>query len=117
MSPVHPLLALDASDRPDAYVIRVEGELDLSGCPDLESALAKAEHSQADRIVLDLEGLSFVDASGLGALVHASRRSADSGNRLSLTRGTGEVARIFRLTTLDLTFPFTDRVPSERIGR
>ena len=110
MSSPHPLFRIDTADTPDAYVIRVEGELDFFAAPDLDSALAKAENSQADRIVLDLEGLSFVDARGLEALVHASRRSAENGNRLSMRRGTGEVARMFRLTMLDLTLPFTDPV-------
>ena len=123
MSLAQPLLTIEAAHEPDAYVIRVEGELDLAGTSDLESALADAELSQADRIVVDLDGLSFIDASGLGILVGASRRSADNGNRLRLTRGTGEVARMFRLTMLDLTLPFTDPVEAhassvtpERVG-
>ena len=114
MSSPHPSLTIEAADEPDAYVIRVEGELDLAGTSDLESALADAELSQADRIVVDLDGLRFIDASGLGILVGASRRAADDGNRLRLTRGTGEVARLFRLTMLDLTLPFTDPVEARR---
>lgn len=123
MSSAHPLLTIEAADEPDAYVIRVEGELDLPGCSDLESALAHAEMSQADRIVLDLDGLTFIDARGLQTLLAASRRSASNGSRLRLTRGTGEVSRMFRLTMLDLTLPFTDPVVAlassvrpERVG-
>ena len=43
MSPAHPLLAIEAESQPDAYVIRITGELDLAGCPGLESALQEAE--------------------------------------------------------------------------
>ena len=107
MSPLQPVLRIDAAHQPDAYVIRMEGELDLSGSPELESALAGAEQSQADRIVVDLDGLSFIDASGLRALLGASRRSASNGSRLRLTRGRGEVARMFSLTQLDEALPFT----------
>ena len=110
MSPTHPLLSIDAAHQPDAYVIRVEGELDLPGCFDLESVLADAERTQAGRILLDLDGLSSIDARGLQTLLGASRRSASNGSRLRLTRGRGDVARMFRLTMLDLTLPFTDRV-------
>jgi anti-sigma B factor antagonist len=98
-------------------VIRADGELGAPGCRYLESALADAERSQAGRIVLDLDGLSFIDAGGLQTLIGASRRSASNGNRLRLTRGRGEVARLLRLTMLDLTLPFTDSVSPERIGR
>ena len=107
MSPAPPLLKIDAEHQHDAYVVHVEGELDLAGCPALESVLAGAEQSQADRILVDLDGLSFIDASGLGVLLGASRRSAGNGNRLWLTRGRGEVARMFGLTRLDEALPFT----------
>ena len=110
MFSVHPVLTIEAADEPDAYLIRLEGELDLAGRPDFESALAQAELSEVDRIVVDLDGLSFIDAAGLRMLVGAARRSADNGNRLRMTRGTGEVSRMFRLTMLDLTLPFTDPV-------
>jgi anti-sigma B factor antagonist len=113
MSSTDPLLTIEVADEPDVCVIRVEGELDLPGMPDLESALANAELRQADRIVLDLDGLSFIDAGGLRMLVGAARRSANNGNRLTLTRGTGEVSRMFRLTMLDLTLPFTDPVEAQ----
>ena len=118
MSSAHPSLTIEAADEPDAYVIRIGGELDLSGTAELESALADAELSQTHRIVVDLDGLSFIDAGGLGTLVSASRRSASNGSRLRLTRGRGEVSRMFRLTMLDLTLPFTDPVvrPSEPMG-
>jgi anti-anti-sigma factor len=113
MSSAHPLLTIEAADEPDAYVIRVEGELDLPGCSDLESALAEAERSQGGQIVVGLDGLRSIDARGLQTLLVASRRSASSGSRLRLTRGTGEVSRMFRLTMLDLTLPFTDPVEAQ----
>ena len=69
MSPAHPLLTIEAESQPDAYVIRIAGELDLGGCPALESALRGAERSQADRIILDLEALTFIDSVGVGTLL------------------------------------------------
>jgi anti-sigma B factor antagonist len=108
MSPAPPLLAIEAEGQPDAYVIRITGELDLAGCPGLESALQKAERVQADRIFLDLEGLTFIDSIGLRTLLRASRRSASNGNRLQITRGRGHPAKMFRLTGLDEALPLTD---------
>ena len=112
MTSAHPLSTIRGADDSDAYVIRVEGELDLTGCSDLDSALAEAERSQRGRIVVDLDGLRSIDAHGLQALLTAARRSASNG-RLRLTRGTGEVSRMFRLTMLDLTLPFTDAVDGQ----
>ena len=103
-----PTLRISAAHQPDAYVIRVQGELDLGGCTDLDLALKRAEESRAERIVVDLEELTFIDSSGMGALVEASRRSASNGNRLELTRGTGHPAKTLRMTGLDQALPLTD---------
>jgi anti-sigma B factor antagonist len=105
MSDLQPALRIDALGGPDACLIRVRGELDLEGCPELELVLREAEQTQARRIILDLEQLTFIDSTGLGTLLHASRRSASSGYRLRMTRGRGHVADMFRLTALDRTLP------------
>ena len=93
MSPAPPLLAIEAESQPDAYVIRITGELDLAGCPGLESALQEAERAHADRIIVDLEALTFIDSVGLATILKASRRSARDVNRLEVTRGKGSRPR------------------------
>jgi anti-sigma B factor antagonist len=103
-----PALRICTEHQPDAYVISVEGELDLSGCPALEVALHEAEQSDPRRIILDIEDLTFIDSLGLGVLLTACRRSSVNGNRLQLTRGKGQVADLFRLTALDATLPLAD---------
>jgi anti-sigma B factor antagonist len=108
MSPAHPLLTIEAESQADAYVIRIIGELDLAGCPDLEVALQEAGGAQVDRIIVDLEALTFIDSAGLGTMLKASRRSASDGNRLQITRGKGQPAEILRLTELDRALPLTE---------
>lgn len=97
---------LGAANHGDAYIVRIGGELDSTAQPALELALEQAERSGADRIVLQLDALTFIDGRGLATIVQASRRSARNGNRLQVTRGRGQVARMFCLTELDRTLPF-----------
>jgi anti-sigma B factor antagonist len=99
------LFELKAAQENGAYVIRAKGELDGSERPRLERALAGAEASHATLILLDLDGLTFIDSAGLEALVAACHRSASNGDRLRLTRGRGAVARMFQLTRLDVALP------------
>ena len=101
-------LNVDAEHQGAAYVIRLRGELDFRSCRFLRLALQKADRTEAERIVLDLEELSSIDANGLATLLAASRQSANNGNRLSLTRGRGFLADMFRLTGLDMTLPLID---------
>ncbi len=111
MSPPPPFLRIDAEHQREACVVKIVGELDLSGCPGLDVALAAAEQTDAGRIVIDLEELTFIDSIGLRTLFQASRRSVSNGSRLQLTRGTGQPAKLFRLTGLDEVLPFTDSSP------
>ena len=105
MSPPDPFFRIDVEHQGDSYVVRIAGELDLSGCPDLDAALEVAEQTQAGQIILDMEGLTFIDSIGLRTLLEASHRSARNGNRLQMTRATGHPAELFQLTGLDEMLP------------
>ena len=100
-----PTLVIEAEPDGTAYVIRLSGELDMAGCPDLEMALSEAVHSQPDPILVDLEELAFIDGAGLESLLVAGRQAASDGDRLRMTRSAGQVARLFRLTAVDKTLP------------
>ena len=101
-----PGLQIEARHDGDVFVIALAGELDLTSRPDFDQALAEAERSDADRILIDLDQLQFIDSTGLQAILAAKRRSAMRPDRLRVTRGTGFVADMFRLTALDKTLPF-----------
>lgn len=96
------LLKVHSRRQDNAYVICVGGELELNELSNFAPALAEAKASDAERIVLDLDELTFIDSAGLETLVRAQRRGDD---RMTFTRGTGHVAEMLRLTALDRTLP------------
>ncbi len=79
------------------YVLRAEGELDMSNVELFEESLRAAEATGAPHIVVDLNGLSFMDSAGLRVLLMSSRRVRRESRRLSV-RATGGVRRIIELT-------------------
>lgn len=99
-------LGIETAQEGATYAIRASGELDLSDCPKLEHALLDAESSKAAWILLDIDGLTFIDVAGLQTLMTAWRRSEENGGRLHFTAGNGSVADILRLTSLDNMLPF-----------
>ena len=100
-----PLFSIEAAQRGDDFVIRLEGELDLSVRHRLDRAFAASEASGVRTVWVDLDELTFIDASGLDSLVTATQRSAESEAELRMTPGTGDVAAIFQLTSLDQLLP------------
>jgi len=57
----------------------------------------------SDRVVLDLSRVTFVDSSGLGAIVAVMKALAPA-RRLELSGLTPNVAKVFRLTRMDSVF-------------
>ena len=100
-----PRIQIQVAPGSDPYVLRVRGELDLAGCPELELSLQDAESSRARRITLELDELVFVDAAGLRVLATAATRSAENGDRLRINGGAGQLARLLRATGLDANWP------------
>jgi anti-anti-sigma factor len=78
-------------------VIALEGEVDVTGAPELRDLLAGSIVGGA-RILLDLGGVSFVDSSGVGVLVTAHRKAAEAGAAFGLAGASTTVARVFELT-------------------
>jgi anti-anti-sigma factor len=81
----------------DAAWVHVAGALDIATAPQLERTLGESQ-LQARLVVLDLRELTFMDCSGVHAIVNASIRAREVGRRLVLLRGPSNVDRLFTLT-------------------
>jgi anti-anti-sigma factor len=77
------------------------GELDLVTAPLLARALHEAEQTAERRILLDLSAVSFMDSSGLAAVLEAVQRGRDADDRrLRIEPGEGPVVRLLTLADL-----------------
>lgn len=65
--------------------------------------------AHADRVVLDLNGVEFIDSSGLGAIV-ASMKLMPNGGKLELADLSPAVDKVFRLTRMDSIFNIHENV-------
>lgn len=87
----------------------VAGELDLASTRELEARLRQGDVADSD-LDMDLSELSFIDASGLHALVTAQRGAVQRGHRLSVTRTSPPLERLLALTgARDLLGPADSR--------
>ena len=84
-------------DAPEARVL-LEGELDLASVGLVEERLAEVEARAPERIVIDLEQLTFIDSTGLRTLIQADARAREAGRELVLRPGGESIQRVFALT-------------------
>lgn len=64
--------------------ITLEGELDLAGIAELESCADALLSPRPTDVDVDVGGLTFCDATGIGALVRIRNQVCASGHRLRL---------------------------------
>jgi anti-anti-sigma factor len=83
-----------------ASVLAVSGDLDISGVDDFIDHADRLLESTPGTIDIDLGGVTFIDSSGLGALVRVQKSAHASGQRLRLAHVTRPVSRILDLTGL-----------------
>ena len=99
-------MQIDVVERDGWLILRVEGELDIATAPSLDAELERAQDSAAERIVVDLDRVDFIDSTGLHVLVRHSFVASQNGGRLRLTEGSEQVQRLFKLTGTMEHLPF-----------
>lgn len=92
------------SDSADgSSVLSVTGEFDLAVVDEfLEHAMACLDRAQG--IDVDLGGVSFIDSSGLGALVRVRKEAAVRGKPLTLVDVSPATTRLLEITGLQQSF-------------
>jgi anti-anti-sigma factor len=89
----------------DVAILTITGELDFALCVRLTPEFNAALRSSARAIVVDLEGVSLVDSSGIALLLNAYRSLDRGGRQLAIACPMGPQRRAFVLTALDRQLP------------
>ncbi|MDQ4048511.1 MAG: STAS domain-containing protein [Actinomycetota bacterium] len=96
------LFDVGISRRQDGNVsIALSGELDLSTLEQLETALDGSLDGKPEMVVVDLRELTFLDSSGLRAMLALHAGLREEGGRLVLVQGPRRVHRVLELTRAD----------------
>jgi anti-sigma B factor antagonist len=91
-------------------VVSVTGELDIATAEQAYLYISDVIDGWPTPVSVDLSGLTFCDASGLGVLARIARHARQAGRQLKLTAARPSLLKIMRITGLDRAFP--ELVPS-----
>ena len=81
-------------------ILHVSGEVDIVAAPELRDAMARAFDYGAVRLVLDCSDLTFMDSSGLGALVEAHARAQKEDRAFVLRNLNDSIMKLLETTGL-----------------
>jgi anti-sigma B factor antagonist len=88
----------------DLPVVRVTGELDHATVPALAAAIQEQIDGGQLDVVLDLQGVTFLDSSGLGLFVSQHKTLRQRHGSLRLANAPSRVLTVLSITGLDRVF-------------
>jgi anti-sigma B factor antagonist len=88
----------------DEVTVRAQGEIDMVTAPGLRNALLAAVNERPTTVVLDLTDVTFLDSSGLDALVTAQRTAAAMEVGIVLSSLPAHCRTVLEITGLDRVF-------------
>ncbi|MGA5304033.1 STAS domain-containing protein [Nucisporomicrobium flavum] len=91
-----PVTSLDRDA--DVATVALHGEVDVLNVDQVRVALVEAIETRPRALVVELSKLSFIDSTGLGAIIFGFQRARDEGIAFSLARPTRGVHQILVLS-------------------
>ena len=85
-------------------VIEPDGILDGTKANQFRQAIRKSVNDGAEVILVDFTGVTFMDSSGLGALVLSLKTIRSAGAKLFLCSVNEQIRMLFELTSMDRVF-------------
>lgn len=85
--------------------VTLAGELDYASADPAYGYVRDVMDARGGRILLDVGGLSFCDAAGLGVLARMSRLAGQAGSSLHLVAPPPQLLKIIRITGLEDELP------------
>lgn len=86
-------------------IVSIYGELDVATAPTLRERLIALVGEGSHKLILDLEGVDFLDSTGLGTIISALKRVRTHGGDMRLVSTQPRIKRLFDITGLDKAVP------------
>jgi len=98
------MLSINPRQIGDVVVLDLKGEIDLYNTPELKQAIDEHISKGKRKIIINMSDVSYIDSSGIGALVSAASNLKKYGGELKLVGLYGSVRKVFELTKLTSFF-------------
>lgn len=93
-------MQIDVKRKGDVAVARICGELDHSTAKQVRDVLTGAINQGANRVILDMDELYFMDSSGIGVLLGRYNELKKRGGQLCVKNINNQIDKVFRVSGL-----------------
>lgn len=89
----------------EIYIIDISGELDLYNTNQLTELFGKLTDRGVSQIIINMEGVSYLDSSGVGSLITIYHRVQQKNLEFAICNVAGTALKVMELTRLTTYFP------------
>ena len=107
---------IEQTMRDGVCVLSPSGRLDAVSSPDFKQTVQDMVEQGRTRLVVDFSGITFMDSSGLGALIASSRTLQKQDGDIRLACLSDTIRQIMGLTRADRMFDIFDSVDGAVAG-
>lgn len=92
----------------DIVILDITGEIDLYNAPEIKDIINKLVEEQKYNVVINLEKVTYIDSSGIGALISSLSNLKKYQGGLKIINVFASVRKVFELTKLTSFFEIFD---------
>lgn len=93
--------------RDSTTIVAPVGEVDLLNARTLYARLVEQADDGLSDLIVDFSALTFIDSTGMAALVKAARDLGAAGVSVQITNASAHTARVLDMTGVNRTIPIT----------
>ena len=98
------MLKIQTKTKNNAVIIEIEGDVDLYSSPQVRKTIIDQIHKRKTALLVNLEGVTYMDSSGVATLVEGLQRIKEYSGKLCIYNLQGPVRDVFELSRLDKVF-------------
>ena len=95
---------INVTKNENRVLIRLDGSLDIYTSLDLKAALEEHVNQDGLEVVIDMEGLNYIDSSGIGILIKALNYVQGYNGKLSVANLKPVIEKVFKVSGLTSYF-------------
>jgi len=101
-------MEISQREKDKVVVLDIQGEIDLYNAPEIKDTIQNLIEQQKYSIIINLEKVSYIDSSGIGALISSLSNLKKYQGSLKIINVFASVKKVFELTKLTSFFEIYD---------
>ena len=97
-------MEISQRDRDSIIILDIQGEIDLYNAPEIKDTIQRLIEQQKYNIIINLEKVSYIDSSGIVALISSLSNLKKYQGGLKIINVYASVKKVFELTKLTSFF-------------